>query len=189
MNNEMVFDAIEYAAAAHRGQLRKVSGVPYIIHPIRVGNILLEAGCGETVVSAGVLHDTVEDTEVTEESLRRDFGPRVAELVMGVSEKDKSDTWENRKQAMLESLGGADEETLIIACADKLDNIRGIRHDIERLGEAIWDRFRKPREAQEWYFRSASRVFVSGMKSEIGSRMNDELMLETDRVFYNRYNQ
>ena len=59
-----VFHAIELAARAHRGQVRKGSGVPYLIHPLNVAKLLIQEGCEEEVVVAGLMHDTVEDTDM-----------------------------------------------------------------------------------------------------------------------------
>jgi len=66
----MISQAIEFAAGAHRGQYRKGSKIPYNIHPLNVGKILIEHGCFDEVVIAGILHDTVEDTPVTLDNIR-----------------------------------------------------------------------------------------------------------------------
>ena len=80
-----VFQAIEMAARAHRGQLRKGSGVPYLIHPLNVAKLLIEEGCEEELVVAGILHDTVEDTDVELVDIAVVFGSRVSRLVAGAS--------------------------------------------------------------------------------------------------------
>ena len=94
----MIFKAINYAAKAHSGQHRKGTKIPYIIHPLGVAKILIEYGCADHVVIAGILHDTIEDTTVTFEQIKDIFGSAVADLVEAESEPDKSDTWENRKK-------------------------------------------------------------------------------------------
>ena len=66
--------ALEFAAQAHLKQIRKGTDIPYITHPYAVGMILARSGCPESVVIAGILHDTVEDTDVTLESIRCAFG-------------------------------------------------------------------------------------------------------------------
>src|SRR4051812_16220912 len=85
------FDAaLCFAAVAHREQVRKGiegPGVPYIIHPMHVATILLRHGFGEDLVIAGLLHDTIEDCDVTLETIRHDFGDTVASLVDSVTEK------------------------------------------------------------------------------------------------------
>lgn len=145
--------AIEVAAKAHRNQERKQTDIPYISHPYVVGVLLLQAGCSDEVVAAGVLHDTVEDTPITLEYIREHFGEKVAEIVEGCSEPDKSAPWEERKRHTIEFLRTASSEVRIVACADKLHNIRTIIADYQKMGDAVWERFKRGRKAQEWYYR------------------------------------
>ncbi len=70
----MIDLALEIAAKAHRNQLRKDTDIPYITHPAGVGMILLEAGCPHELVAAGILHDTIEDTQITIDFIREIFG-------------------------------------------------------------------------------------------------------------------
>lgn len=156
----MLFDAIEFATRAHAGQYRKASRLPYIYHPLAVARSLLELGCAEEVVVAALLHDTVEDTPVTLDEVRATFGERVAALVEGASEPDKADSWENRKQHTIAFLEQAPVEVLLIACADKLDNARSILQDSVLLGEAVWERFKRPRAHQAWYYHSLVALFA-----------------------------
>ena len=116
--------AIEIAARAHRDQLRKGTDVPYITHPYGVGLMLARAGYDEEVIAAGILHDTVEDTDVTLEQVREIFGARVAHIVRGGSEPDKDLPWEARKRHTMEQLATASIEVRAVTCADKLHNIR-----------------------------------------------------------------
>lgn len=83
---------------AHKGQVRKSDKQkPMIIHPINVGNILSEYGFDDNVISAGYLHDVVEDTSYTKEDIEKMFGSDICSLVMGDSELDKTLSWEERK--------------------------------------------------------------------------------------------
>src|SRR5438045_7386901 len=94
----MIDLAIEVAARAHYGQVRKGTDIPYISHPYAVGMMLARAGCPEEVIAAGILHDTVEDTYITLEYLRETFGEQVTLIVEGCSEPDHgSAPWEVRK--------------------------------------------------------------------------------------------
>lgn len=144
--------AIEFAAYAHRDQKRKGTDIPYISHPYAVGSILMQAGCSEEVVVAGVLHDTLEDTETTEAELLALFGPEVLEIVKGCSEPDKGATWEERKQHTLDELKYASLSIRLVACADKLHNIRSIKRDLVKYREDAWTRFKRGRESQQWYY-------------------------------------
>ena len=145
--------AIEVAEQAHRGQFRKGTQIPYISHPRAVGRILSDAGCSEELVIAGLLHDTVEDTPLTLNYIRENFGAKVADIVQGCSEPDKSLAWERRKQHTVEFLKTASVEVRTVTCADKLHNLLTIIADYETIGDDVWDRFSRGKEAQEWYYR------------------------------------
>jgi (p)ppGpp synthase/HD superfamily hydrolase len=151
---EIINNALEIASRAHELQYRKGTNIPYITHPVAVGMILLYEGYREEVVAAGILHDTVEDTDITLEDLKREFGSDIANIVEGCSEPDKSLSWEERKHHTIEFLKTASEDIKAVACADKLHNIRTIIDDHVKEGEAVWNRFKRGREQQEWYYRS-----------------------------------
>ena len=171
MDSALIFHAIQFASAAHAGQYRKGSRVPYIIHPIRVAEILIDAGCEEPLAVAAVLHDTVEDCYVTIEQLSRLFGERVAELVRGASEPDKRASWESRKQHTVDRLKQAGEDLLLVSVADKIDNIRSIRDELALHGERAWDRFKRGRPQQRWYYESLAEVFRTRLTAEPGLRL------------------
>lgn len=154
-----IHDAIIFAAKAHEGQRRKGTDIPYITHPFEVAQILMEAGCDETLIIAGLLHDTLEDTEVTAAEIEEQFGPEVLALVDSDSE-DKSLSWEDRKKHTIEYLRDrASLEELLLACADKLANMRSIKADYMVLGDKVWDRFHRGKEQQSWYYSSLIDVF------------------------------
>ncbi|MEH7223259.1 HD domain-containing protein [Bacillus sp. JJ1566] len=151
---DMIEKAIIMASKAHDGQYRKLTNIPYITHPLSVGHILMKINARDALVAAGILHDTVEDTEITLEDIRDGFGDEVAELVSGCSEPDKSLPWEARKEHTISFLRAASEDTRMVVCADKLHNIRSIIYDYEKQGEEVWQRFSRGKEKQEWYYRS-----------------------------------
>ncbi|MEC0370712.1 HD domain-containing protein [Paenibacillus chibensis] len=146
--------AIEFAAAAHRDQLRKGTDIPYISHPYGVAMILQQAKCSEDVVIGGLLHDTLEDTDTTEEELHSRFGSEVLRLVQGASEPDKSAPWEARKEHTLTFLKSADLPLRQLSCADKLHNLRSTLRDFDAHGDAVWRRFKRGYEQQKWYYTS-----------------------------------
>ncbi|MBU1701496.1 MAG: HD domain-containing protein [Candidatus Eisenbacteria bacterium] len=178
-----ILRAVQVAVEAHSGQNRKASEVPYVLHPLAVAAKLVALGSAEDMIIAGILHDTVEDTDLTSEMIKREFGPEVMRIVEGCSEPDKSDTWENRKRHTLEMLKTAPDDVLIVSWADKLDNIRSIRDDMARCHESIWKRFRRPRESQEWLFRSLLQVFEDRMKNSPLDELVEEFRVEVERVF------
>ena len=132
-DSERVKRAIEVAKKAHEGQFRK-TGEPYIIHPLAVKKILEEWGMDEDTVIAGVLHDTVEDTDLTLADIKEEFGESVAFLVDGVTKLSNArngmrdidtylpETKDNFLRLMIAL--GDDIRVLIIKLADRLHNIR-----------------------------------------------------------------
>jgi (p)ppGpp synthase/HD superfamily hydrolase len=163
----MIDLAIEMAAKAHQFQTRKATDVPYVSHPYAVGMMLARAGCPEEVIAAGILHDTVEDTCVTLEEIREQFGDKVAAIVEGCSEPDRSASWEERKAHTLNYLRTAPWEVRLVACADKLHNVCTIAAAYRELGEEVWDRFKRGRAEQEWYYRGLVDSLCGGNAEEL----------------------
>lgn len=175
----IVEKAILFAAKAHEGQVRKGTDIPYITHPYAVGMILMKYGCKEELVAAGLLHDTVEDTEVTIDEISEQFGEEAASIVAGCSEPDKSLSWEERKHQTIQYLRDASEEVRLVACADKLHNLRSIREAIEKEGESVWTRFNRGREKQNWYYWQVA----ASLGSQSSFPMLDELKGEIESLF------
>lgn len=148
----LVNKALEFSARAHLTQKRKETDIPYITHPYAVGMILANAGCPEELVVAGILHDTVEDTEVTLEQIETEFGKAVADIVAGCSEPDKQLSWQERKQHTLDYLDDAPKNVRVVVCADKLHNINTIIEEHKRIGDKVWDRFKVGKREQSWYY-------------------------------------
>lgn len=150
----MIDRAIEFATKAHEGQFRKGTRRPYIVHPIEVGEIVSTMTIDEEVISAAILHDTIEDCEgVTREILAENFSERVASLVAQESE-DKSKSWMERKGSTIERIRTAPYEVQIIGLADKLSNMRDIDRDYPVAGEELWNRFRmKEKRTIGWYYK------------------------------------
>lgn len=150
----MINRAIEFASKAHEGQFRKGTKRPYIVHPVEVGDIVSAMTDDEEIISAAVLHDTIEDCEgITQRVLAQEFSERVAYMVAQESE-DKSKTWMERKSATIEYLRSAPREIQMIGLADKLSNMRDINRDYPVIGEELWMRFRmKDKETIGWYYK------------------------------------
>ena len=176
----IVDKAINFAAMAHNGQTRKSTSIPYISHPFAVGMLLQKIKCAEDVIAAGILHDTLEDTNTTFEDLAEHFGIRVAKLVLAASEQDKSLPWEERKQHTIDGLPDAYIEEIQIIIADKLHNLRSIRTDIEEHGENVWDRFNRGKRDQHWYYSSIVKALIPRKKE---CKLIGELEREVKEVF------
>ena len=144
-------EAIVFATKKHSGQFRKATTIPYILHPLEVLQILYSMRADTNLMIAGLLHDTVEDTNTTLEEIREHFGDDVTELVASNSE-DKSKSWDERKQHTIDELAKADERVKMLIMADKLSNIRSIAYDYEARGDGLWERFNAPKEKQAWYY-------------------------------------
>ncbi len=158
--------ALLLAEEAHRGQRRKGSDAPHIVHPVAVAAALAGAGAGEDLVCAGYLHDVVEDTAWDGARLAAAVGPRVAALVLAVTE-EKVDAagapiaWEVRKERQLAHLAGTDDpEVFALKAADLLVNLTDIALDQAAEGDAVWDRFRRGREAQLAYYGAAAEAVL-----------------------------
>jgi (p)ppGpp synthase/HD superfamily hydrolase len=178
-----IFAAVRFAAEAHSGQFRKGSRVPYLVHPLNVAKILLDHGCPDHLAIAGLLHDTVEDTDATIEEIRTIFGDTVARLVEFATEPEKLWTWEKRKQHTLAILDSGELPGLLLSIADKLDNIRSIRSDLELHGDLAWERFKRPREKQRWYYESLSRIFDARLVDSPGVELAAKFRSEVAAVF------
>ena len=150
----MINKAREFATKAHEGQVRKGTNRPYIVHPIEVGDIVSSMTQDAEVISAALLHDTIEDCEhVSRMLLAEEFSERVANMVAQESE-DKSKTWMERKRATIEHIRNAPHEVKLICLADKLSNIRDIDRDYPVLGDELWNRFRmKDKDTIGWYYK------------------------------------
>lgn len=173
----MITKAFLFALYAHGEQTRK-DGLPYIVHPVEVAMELARNGADEALICAGFLHDTIEDAFITAEQLEKAFGPEVAALVANDSE-DKTQSWEQRKQAALESLRTGSREHQMLLCADKLANLRSIRDGLRSDGEAVWQRFRRGRAQQAWLYRETVRALAPLH----GLAMYEELRALTDELF------
>lgn len=151
--------AVVFAAWAHRGVTRKGSNIPYLVHPIEAAAIVAEMTEDEELIAAAVLHDVLEDTEVTPKELEAYFGERVVHYVLGESEDKRrhlppEETWKLRKQETIDFLREkADKNAKILALGDKLSNLRSIYRDLESVGESLWERFhQKDRAMHGWMY-------------------------------------
>ncbi|MEU4983816.1 GTP pyrophosphokinase [Streptomyces sp. NPDC021969] len=155
--------AYQVAERWHRGQKRK-SGDPYITHPLAVTTILAELGMDPATLMAGLLHDTVEDTEYGLEDLRRDFGDVVTLLVDGVTKLDKVKFGEAAQAETVRKMVVAmakDPRVLVIKLADRLHNMRTMRYLKREKQE------KKARETLEIYAPLAHRLGMNTIKWEL----------------------
>ena len=159
LNTELLDRAIVFAVKAHAGTERRGKGFPYIVHPMEAMEIVATITPDQELLAAAALHDTVEDTDVTIERIREEFGERIANLVAsesdvmveGVSEED---SWHARKQAAIDRLAAAPRDAKIVALGDKLSNMRAIARDYAVKGDELWKIFHaKDPSDHEWHYR------------------------------------
>ncbi|MCR5560524.1 MAG: HD domain-containing protein [Bacteroidales bacterium] len=159
LDTELLDRAIIFAVKAHAGTERRGKGFPYIVHPMEAVEIVATMTTDQELLAAAALHDTVEDTDVTVEQIREEFGERIANLVAsesdtfeeGVSEEE---SWHARKQAAIDRLSRASHDAKIVALGDKLSNMRTIARDYAVKGDELWKIFHaKDRADHEWHYR------------------------------------
>ena len=115
----------------------------------------------QEMLAAAILHDTVEDTDVTIEQIRERFGDRVAMLVQNeTAPMDENMTWREKKTAQLKQLTDAPYDSKIVALGDKFSNLSGIALDYRQIGDEVWKRFHAPngKPDVEWYYRSLAEA-------------------------------
>lgn len=151
--------AINFAVKAHAGTERRGKGFPYIVHPMEAVSIAATITSDQEILAAAALHDTVEDTDVTIEQIRSEFGERIASLVSSETDvvfegHSESESWHDRKQAAIDRLARVSRDAKIVAMGDKLSNMRAIARDKSVMGDALWSIFHvtDPKE-HEWHYR------------------------------------
>ena len=159
LNTDLLDRAIIFAVRAHAGTERRGKGFPYIVHPMEAVEIVSTITPDQELLAAAALHDVVEDSGVSVEELRKEFGDRVADIVAsesdhfepGVSEED---SWHARKRAAINRLAAASRDSKIVALGDKLSNMRAIARDYSVQGNKLWSIFHAndPKD-HEWHYR------------------------------------
>lgn len=173
---DAIFRAIERATELHHGQVRRVTGLPYIVHPFAVGFLLAHFTDDEEVIIAGLLHDTLEDVpEYTRVMLESEFGPKVAALVAEVTEDNAiyeehpdlshDERVRLKKRDYLERLMGDSEGALLIAAADKVCNTRSFLAEYPKYGKGFWEKYRGTPERYLTFMRAFNDIIQSKLSS------------------------
>ena len=154
--SEKIQKAIDLAIKIHQieeAQVRKGTTIPVITHLLITGLILAHAGADEDLITAGILHDIIEDstkTKITEKYLEKEFGKKVAKIVVNLSERSKTKySWDQRKQMKLNQIKKWDKDTILVKSADVLHNIRDNIVESKLNGKEIFAKhFNAPYEKQ-----------------------------------------
>jgi (p)ppGpp synthase/HD superfamily hydrolase len=163
--------AIDYARQVHVNY-RKATSVPYMAHLIGVASLVMgESGyvhfpVTEDMVIGALLHDAVEDEGGLPRlrDIESNFGPEVAKIVEGCTDSFEEDSskkldWKSRKIAYIKRLRDEPEGPLLVSAADKVYNVRAILEDYRIVGPKIWNRFKRGRKEQLWYFGKLITVY------------------------------
>jgi GTP diphosphokinase / guanosine-3',5'-bis(diphosphate) 3'-diphosphatase len=162
---EIIRKAYEFSLKHHQGQTR-ASGEPYLIHPLEVAVVLADMKLDSTAIAAGLLHDAIEDTEVTHEDVRREFGDQVVHIVEGVTKIDKID-FASREERQAENVRKMvlamvdDIRVVLIKLADRLHNMRTLQHLQEERRQNV------AKETLEIYAPLAHRLGMGKVRGEL----------------------
>lgn len=158
---ELFDKAMNLAVTAHQGSTRKSSNIPYILHPVEVAAIASRITDNYDVLCAALLHDVVEDANISLDYIEKEFNSYVAMLVSCETENKRKDlpssqTWKIRKLESINELAEiTDRGAKIIWLADKLSNMRSIASVYTQVGDAVWNNFhQKDKDEQRWYYES-----------------------------------
>lgn len=164
MDTALFDKAAHFAINAHANTERRGKGFPYVIHVFEAAEIVASITSDQELLAAAVLHDAVEDTNVTVEQIRAEFGDRIASLVASESEEavvgmSETESWRGRKQAAIDRLANASHDAKIVALGDKLSNMRAIARDYFEIGDVLWSRFHAPNgiSDHEWHYRGLAK--------------------------------
>lgn len=182
----MIHSAIMFAATAHNGQVRKGTPLPYIIHPLEVAQILSKISVSEDIIVAGILHDVLEDTNVSLDDLRATFGHGISITVQNCSFSGDT-SWKNRRQCIIQRLSSTkDINVVLVLCADKISNLRSIIFDLKSEGETLWNKFSVPKEDILWYYDQLGEIVAS--RSDIPWALKSEYSTLLNILHENTYN-
>ena len=176
----LVKKAYEFSLQHHSGQTR-ASGEPYLVHPLEVATVLAEMRLDTTAIAAGLLHDSVEDTKVTVDEIKAEFGEQVAHIVEGVTKISKLE-FASREEAQAESVRKMvlamvdDIRVVLIKLADRLHNMRTLQHLSPERQQKI------ARETQEIYAPIAHRLGMGKIRGEL----EDLAFQYVDPIAYNQ---
>lgn len=185
LNTEFLDKAIKFAVDAHAGTERRGKGFPYVVHVLEAMSIAATISPDQEILAAAALHDVVEDTDISLETLREQFGDNVAAMVAAESDtfipcQNEADTWRARKEIAIKRIAGATREQKIVAMGDKLSNMRAIARDYREQGDALWKLFHAPggKADHKWHYqglRDSLRLLEGTAAFEEFSNLVDEV--------------
>lgn len=182
-NDAKLEEAIQMAAEAHKGGFRKGTTKPYILHPIETVQVLSSMDADINLLIAGILHDTLEDTDITCLDIYDKFGADVAALVNEHTE-DKRNSWYMRKLIKTTHLPNDSFRSKMLTIADKVANMRNMYTDYNALGEDFWNRFNAPKHLQAWYYNNLCNGLEELQHHENTKAVYQEMMQLYKKIFH-----
>ncbi|TSC71086.1 MAG: metal dependent phosphohydrolase [Parcubacteria group bacterium Gr01-1014_49] len=180
--------AIQFAARKHHGHIRhETEPLPYITHLFSVALLVAEDGSDDDTVTAALLHDTIEDTPTTRGEIAAAFNEQVARMVESVSEVREQDgvklDWKSRKMHYLARVEAAADGAVLIAIADKIDNIESKIEAFEKEGEMLLTRWKQPIESYLWYHGEVLRIAKARLPEHPLTKRLAEAHAKEKRIF------
>lgn len=186
------------AADSHAGQFRKEQlskkRLPYAVHTSGVAEYLMAMGAPEDLVIAGHLHDTLEDTDLTEAEIRENFGQNVLDLVLSVTEP-KGQPWQERKEFKIKALRQGNFSTKMLGAADHCDNLlsileamykEGLSTPLEFSRAKVWLNFNQGYAKQKWYHQESCRAIFDNVPNDSLHPLFGKLMRLVEIIFGER---
>ena len=188
LNPETLTKAYDFALKAHQNQ-KRMSGDPYLIHPVAVADILTDLKLDSATIATGLLHDTIEDTHATYKTIKKEFGKEVADLVEGVTKISEFENQaiynskaENFRKLILAT--SRDIRVLLVKLADRLHNMRTLKSIEEKQ-----KRERIARETMEIYSPLADRMGMNIIRDELEDLSFEILNPDARKLIKNRLDQ
>lgn len=156
-----------------------------IYHPLAVGELLESFGYDDDVISAGYLHDTVEDTTTTIKDIESLFGSKISSLVYNASEPDKSLSWEERKLHTIDVIQNSLIDDIVVVLADKIHNIEDLTNELKIQGLSVFSSFKRGADKQLWYFEGIyNTINFSNKEVPIVKRLEEAIIKLKNEIKY-----
>ena len=192
---DLISKAKNIAIKYHKGAIRKSEkDLPYIVHPFDAARIVSKVTDDENIICACYLHDTVEDTSLSLDEIHDLFNLDIKSLVSGATEKDKSKSWEERKQERIDLEKDYDERHKLVILADKISNLSDLRNLFYMNGKRDFSLFNRGYDKQKWFYEETYKALSYNLGSDhpllielkelIEEVFSDEDISEVDKPLY-----
>lgn len=158
-------EAIHFIFLAFDGKRRIKENIPMVFHSISIGFMLMENGCNEKTVLAGLLHDVIEDTIYTYDDIKTKFGKDIADMVLKVSEDKNISDWKERKTVFIKNMYEQSEDIVMVELADKLQNLLSDYSGFIKDGKEALKTLSTSYESNKWYYEEMHKMFKNKLKA------------------------